>query len=394
MNTLFTSWALVALLVALYTLVLTMVARVRLRTLESVPPMAGDVLPLVSVIIPACNEAQGLGQTVSALLAQEYPCLEIILVNDRSTDGTGALVDALVRSSPQVRGVHLQALPQGWLGKNHALQVGADLAAGEYLLFSDADVLLEPSTISRAMRWLAAERLDHLTLLFRNIAPGGLLNATIVEAMIGLLVLLQPWKVRRAESKYFIGIGAFNLVSAAAYARIGSHRAIAMHPIDDLILGKRIHRAGLAQDCLRGEGFVRVAWYESVAAMSEGLLKNVFAFYNFHLPTASAAGAVIFACSIAPLVGLFLLEGAPRWLCLATLFCKAGAFTINAAAMKVPLRTVLWLPLAPWVLLFISIKAVVVVSRNQGIPWRGTWYPLSQLKDIEPLVTLKWLLRR
>ncbi len=390
------TWSIWAFLVALYTLVLTIISLKRLQSLETVAPAGddqGDKLPLVSVIIPACNEADNIKTTVHGLLQQQYPNLEIILVNDRSSDKTGGVIEELAASHSQVQSLHIQTLPEDWLGKNHALHCGAARASGDYFLFTDADVCLEKTTLSRAISHVLHHNLDHLTLLFRNTTSGGLLNGVIVEAMTGLLLVLRPWRVKEKNAKYFIGIGAFNLVRKTSYYAVGGHKQNALHPIDDIILGKTLHESGFLQDCLRGEAFVTVDWYRNLGDMIGGLMKNVFAFYNFNIFFSLAGAGIILFFSIFPFLGVFFCSGLPKLVCLLTVACKASVFLLNSRAMKQPPGYVLWLPIAVVVLLYISLRATVKTLKDDGIYWRGTYYPLQQLRTAQPIITLRWLFK-
>ena len=161
------SW-LIAIAVTLSLLDAAVGAR-RIRNLRDIQPLTprlpgGENLPLVSVIVAARNEERGIEAGVRSLLALAYPSLEVIIVNDRSTDGTAAILERVRQSDPRLVVVTVDGLPPGWLGKNHALAMGA-AARGDILLFTDADVVFEPSTIGRAVRFMEDERLDHLAAL-------------------------------------------------------------------------------------------------------------------------------------------------------------------------------------------------------------------------------------
>ena len=113
---------------------------------------APGALPSLSVIVPARNEATAIGPALASLLAQDYPGLEIVAVDDRSTDGTGDVLRALAAANPSLRVLRIDDLPSGWLGKNHALWRGAQRSTGTWLLFTDADVVFAPGTLRRTDR--------------------------------------------------------------------------------------------------------------------------------------------------------------------------------------------------------------------------------------------------
>ena len=133
-----------------------------IRFLADLPPLAGP-LPRVSIVIPARNEERNLEEALRSVLALDYDNLEIDVVDDRSTDRTGEILDRMAAADPRLRVVHVRELPPGWLGKNHALWLGAAKATGEFLLFTDADIVMEPTALRRAVGAMVADGLDHLT---------------------------------------------------------------------------------------------------------------------------------------------------------------------------------------------------------------------------------------
>src|SRR5690606_31145145 len=146
-----------------------------------------------------------------------YPDFEIVAVDDRSTDATGAILDRLAAEDPRLRVVHIAELPPGWLGKNHALWLGARESTGQWLLFTDADVVLEPTALGRAVEFARTRGLDHLT-----VAPQLVLPSLAVQAFVGTFLTLfslfaRPWRCRDPRSRAHLGIGAFNLLRREAY---------------------------------------------------------------------------------------------------------------------------------------------------------------------------------
>lgn len=363
----------------------------KMQNLKKILPEMDRDGPLVSVIVPACNEENTLEPALHSLLQQDYPYLELIVIDDRSTDATFAVLAKLEKEFSEIRVKRVKKLPPGWLGKNHGLHLGAKTARGDILLFTDADIVMEPSTLSRAVRYFRHENLDHLSLIFRNIAPGGLLNAMIVDALGGLFLLLRPWNVRDKNSKAFMGVGAFNMIRSKAYWELGGHAAFKMHPIDDVMLGKRLKQQGFTQDCLQGGDFVQVRWYESITEMVGGLMKNIFALYSYRIDYVAAATMGIILLTIVPVWNLLIAEGMVRIFLGASILCRVAVFICNGRGMNVPLFAVLWCLVTPYLTVYIVIRAVWTTLRKQGIVWRGTHYPLKELKKEEPLLTLSWM---
>lgn len=353
--------------------------------LELIAPLAGKELPRVSIIVPACNEAKTIAAGLRSLLAQDYSNLEIIVIDDRSTDGTGQVVEALQIEGAGLILHRISELPEGWLGKSHALQVGADLATGDYLLFTDADVILERSTVSRAMSHMLQGDLDHLPLIFANRGGTPLLDCLILELGLGLLFCFRPWRVRETASPFFMGVGAFNLLKRSAYRAIGGHHSFALHPIDDVMLGKLVKERGLRQDCLLALEHVSVPWYATVAEMAQGLEKNGFAFLHYRLWLLPPLLLLLVAGNILPLWGAVFAAGAARGLWATAVVIKLVAFAFGLHRQGRPRRYVLGGLVTPYLTLFILLRSAWVVVGQGGIRWRESFYPLAQLKKSRAL---------
>jgi glycosyltransferase involved in cell wall biosynthesis len=361
----------------------SMILALGVRKLRSLDDVVADQLstePPVTIVVPACNEEDNIEQAVLSLLAQTYTNLEILVVNDRSVDSTGQVLKRLQIAHPRLKTLEITELPPGWLGKSHALAQGAARAGGEYLLFTDADVVMEPTTIRRAICHLLDEQLDHMTLFFKNSGGGWLLNCLILEMALGLLLAFRPWRVRQAGSRQFIGIGAFNLVKKSAYEAVGGHTSIRMHPVDDLMLGKIVKEQGFRQDCLLGDSFVAVPWYDSVKAMIAGLEKNTFSFVHYHLGLIPPIMVLLFVVNILPFWGAIFGAAEARLFWQLALAGKLAPFFFGLRRQGLPTWYLPGALLTPYLSMYIICKSAFVVQKNRGITWRGRFYPLAELK--------------
>lgn len=368
-----------------YTMLLVIWGSMKMRSLSKASSGTYTRTPLVSIIVPACNEETGLEAALLSLAQQDYPNVEIITIDDRSTDRTFEILTKYTQKFPKIHLHQIKELPAGWLGKNHALYTGAKIARGEILLFTDADIIMAPSTLTLAVSYFSHENLDHLSLIFRNLAAGGLLNAMVVEALGGLFLLFRPWSVRKKRSKAFIGVGAFNMIRASAYWKLNGHAAFKMHPVDDIMLGKKVKQQGFVQDCLQGGDLVQVRWYETVTAMANGLQKNIFALYNYRISFVVLALLTIIALSIVPVWGVLMGHGIVRLLFGASVLCRIVVFICNARGMRCSATLFPWSLLTPYLTVAIIIKAVSTTIRNRGIDWRGTHYSLEDLRKEDSL---------
>ncbi|MGW8195212.1 MAG: glycosyltransferase [Desulforhopalus sp.] len=342
--------------------------------------------PTVSIIVPACNEEETIEKGLLSLLAQDYEKLEIIVVNDRSTDKTANVLEALREQYPQLRIEHIRQLPEGWLGKSNALATGAAMAKGEYLVFTDADVLMEKTVISKSVSYVTRKRLDHLTLIFKNISDGWLLNSMILDAGMALIYLFRPWAAAQAGSAAFVGVGAFNMVKTSAYAAIGGHSSFRMHPVDDMMLGKRIKKAGFRQDCLLAYDYLTVPWYPTLGAMVNGLQKNMFAVVHYRLWMVPVAVAAVVVGTILPVWGLLLGDSAVQLVCLAAVAVRLLVFMKGLRLQGLPARFLPGAFITPYISCYIIVRSALVTVLTDGITWRGQHYPLRELKKSKPLI--------
>ncbi|HZN54478.1 MAG TPA: glycosyltransferase family 2 protein [Candidatus Polarisedimenticolaceae bacterium] len=339
--------------------------------------------PRLSVIVAACDEEETIGPALETLLAQDYPELEIVVVDDRSRDATGRIADAAARRDPRLAAVHVSALPDGWLGKVHALDRGVAAARGDWLLFTDADVHFSSDVLRRAVAYAEAERLDHLTVAPELIAPGfveEMVNAAFITAF---LAGTRAIDVGRSGSKAFVGVGAFNLVRRSTFARTPGFRWLAMEVLDDVGLGLMMKNAGGRAAFAIGLGDVTITWYRSLRAMARGLEKNMFgAFCHYRVRRLLAilAGAAVVlpaplvALGIEPRPWLPLLGGAA----LALVAANALVLSIRARRPWLPLALA---PLGAAVFVGLVTRSAWRCLRDGGITWRGTLYPLDALRD-------------
>jgi len=334
----------------------------------------------VSVIIPARNEERHIEEALSSILMQDYPAYEVIVIDDRSTDGTSEILQRMAENEPKMRLVTVTELPAGWLGKNHALDFGAAQAAGEFFLFTDADIVMAPSTLSRAMGRMIAGRFDHLAVGPEVRMPGAMLNAFMGAFMLFFTLYVRPWDVPKSRRSAHVGIGAFNLVRAAVYRKVGGHRSIALRPDDDMKLGKIIKKDGFRQGMLLGRGMMHVEWYPSVMEAVRGLEKNAYAGLDYSPLKLVGASLAAFLLFVWPFVALFFpsLPGRPLYLAALILLCAIYLYSARIHAL--PAKYLAGFPPATILLIYILWRSAVLAYWRGGVVWRDTFYPLNDLK--------------
>ena len=352
----------------------------RLPDVAAEAPPAG--WPAVSVIVPSRNEEGAVEAATRALLAQDYPSLEVVAIDDRSTDATGRLLDALAARDERLAVHHVTTLPPGWLGKNHAMAVGADVARGEWLLFTDADVLFAPDVLKRAVAFACRHRLGHLVAFPHLIAPGFLERAFVTTFGLFANLVFQVWDLQRPGSRAFVGVGAFSLVRRDAYVAVGGHKALAFEVVDDAKLGLILRRSGVPQGALDSGGLVRVRWQQGFVASLNGLIKNAFAGLEWSLPRAVGFALALPVFTTAPGVIAFL-AGSPATKALAAWATLVPMLMGGAVARRAIGGTGVegvMLPLCGPLLSIVALASAALALWRRGIVWRGTFYPLAELR--------------
>ena len=337
--------------------------------------------PLLSVLVPARDEGPHIGAGLKSLLASDYPRLEIIAIDDRSRDETGRVMDELAATDPRLKVIHVTELPAGWLGKNHAMHLGQLAAHGDWLLFTDGDVIFEPTALRRAVRYAVCEQLDMLTL-FPHMIPGDYWeNAVIVFFSLAFMAGTRPRHVRNSQMKTaYVGIGAFNMVRRTAYDRAGGHRQLALEILDDVRLGQMMKDHDGCCDILTAGPFVSVRWQHSLWGAIRGLEKNGFAVLHFSAWRLVSMTVTLVAGIVIPYVAPFLF---PDWRAsgyLATLLVMHT--TYGYLSWKMARSYTLWtvFPIALLLTQFAFVRSGWVTWRQGGVRWRDTFYPLEILK--------------
>jgi glycosyltransferase involved in cell wall biosynthesis len=339
--------------------------------------------PRVSIIVPARNEEESIRETLRQLLALDYLNYEIIAVNDRSTDRTGLIIDEVAKS-PQAHGslqvIHIPELPAGWLGKTHAMWTAGQRATGDWLLFTDADVLFKSDSLRRAVAYAEADHADHVVLF-----PRMIMKRPSEKMMIAFFQALfvfghRPWKVADPRARDHMGVGAFNMVRRSVYDAVGTYRALRMEVLDDMKLGKVIKNAGFAQRNVFGEDLISLHWAKGAFGIVNNLTKNFFAVLSFQWPRTIASIIGLGFLNLGPFLGVFLAHGwarVPYAIALASLFLIYYGMSARSA---VPAYYFFLHPISTSLFMYTLMRSMLHTLRNDGIVWRGTKYPLDELR--------------
>jgi glycosyltransferase involved in cell wall biosynthesis len=240
------------------------------------PPPPGRLL---SVVIPARNEESDIAPCVRSVLAQAGVEIQVIVVNDHSSDRTGAIVDELAAADPRLRVLHDPELPPMWLGKANAMQQASALATGDYLIFTDADILHRPQCFATALSEMESRSLDFLSFFPRMEWVSIWENVTL-PAMIGGLALLATPGVEDPRSPDAIGVGAFMMVRTDVFRAVGGFEAIKGESLDDVCLARLVKRKGYKLGFHAAPELLEVRLFKDNAHAFWGTTKNILASLN------------------------------------------------------------------------------------------------------------------
>jgi hypothetical protein len=338
-------------------------------------------LPRLSVIVACRDEERSVEGAARSLLAQDYPDLEVVAVDDRSRDATGRILDALATEDPRLRVLHVGALPPGFLGKTHACHAGAAAATGSVLLFTDADVFFERAALRKAVGFLLRHGLGHLSVMPRLIAPHFLERGFVSACGLLGTAKLRLWTLGRPRSAAFIGVGAFNLVRREAYVSVGGHARVAFEVVEDLKLGMVLRRSGVRQGALDSGGLVRVRWNTGFRGTVLGLMKNAFAGVEWRWSAVVVAATGTTLLVLAPWVAL--LWGSPGARLAGALGVLTPCLLHAGAARRMADGTGLEglaYPVCDLSLVLVLLGSALKATVEGGIVWRGTFYPLPALR--------------
>lgn len=353
-----------------------------LRPLDEYDSPEPEKWPSVSIIIPARNEEDALEKATRTKLESDYPHLEVIIVDDRSTDNTSRIADALAMEDSRVKTVHISELPDGWLGKPYALMRGAEVAHGDFLLFTDGDVSFSKDVIRKAVALCEDEGYDQLgmapDLWSRNFLLNILLAAFVRIYGFGA----RLWALDNPRMEPFTGVGAFNLVRRSAYERTEGFEWLKLDFGDDVALGRLIQRAGGRTWAVHGAGDLDVDWYGSLAEMISGLERVIYSTVgNYSVIQTLVVALLLFILEFFPFIAIiFATAQWQQWVCI---FMMALGL-VNAIGMSRfwngPVLPAVFYPIGGAIFVYTLIRGAILGGIRGGVSWRGTFYSREMLK--------------
>lgn len=339
--------------------------------------------PRISVLVPARNESHRvLRQCVESLCAQTYSNLEIIVVNDCSTDNTGEILDDLAETNLRLKVIHGAPLPSGWLGKPHAMYQASQAATGDWLLATDADIIFHPQVIEAGIRYALKNELDVLALM-----PGAefvtFWERVILPAVVYLLVLMYPpYLANKPGTKHALASGGFILMKRDAHQKIGGYERIKDYVIDDIYTAKYLKEAGYRFRVLGSQNMIYTRSYYGLADIWEGFSKNTFAGLKHNFVSAVLAVVLLLLSGLLPIIGI--VAGA-CWGDNTLLYLSVVSYAITFfiflglnRKIKIPLEYAYlgWLGMVMFAL--IIFNSMWKQSTGKGVTWKSRTITASE----------------
>jgi len=358
-----------------------------IKQLYSVPKISEvnapepEAYPSLSILVPACNEEENIEPALRSLLEQDYPDLEIIAMNDRSTDKTGQIIDRLSNEFDSLRPLHIEDLPDGWVGKTNALKKGYEASKGDWILATDADVCYKQDALRSIMAVALYKELDHISCL-PDMISNGFLHEMTYNGFVSFVAGVQNMEgVQDVESDDFFAFGAFNMFKREVFEKTEGFSWLRMEIVDDMGVGKMLRDAGARQGFFFAFDQLELEWYGSLRNMIDGLEKNGIAVLAHYSYLRGFAIPVIWAIIFfGPILGLFSASLIVQLISAAAIISTIPLNIASARRLERPVSTFLFSLIGVWIMNYALMRSTYMCAKRGGVEWRGVTYSVEELR--------------
>lgn len=346
--------------------------------------------PMVSILIPARNEEKSIRRCLRALMRQDYPNFEIIVLDDNSTDETSKAVSDFAEKNKKVKLISGKPLPEGWLGKSYACQQLSENAKGRYLLFTDADTLHFKNSVSSAICALEKNKIDALSVFARQI------TVTIHERMMVpfgnffLMTFLPLILILKSKSPLFCAaIGQFMLFKSEVYKKIGGHESVKKEILEDIYISKQVKRHGYKFMIFDGNNNYYCRMYKNLNGVVKGYSKVLAAVFDYNIFNHCFMNLLVFSLFLAPFITLplaiFIFNWPPIVITLLTgqIFVSIIMKIISTIRFKSRFVDIFLFPLSIVYMLLISTHSLVKSKCASGVQWKGREYDVRKEESLK-----------
>lgn len=347
--------------------------------------------PKVSIILPARNEEKYIARCLDSLLKQDYPNFEIIAINDSSTDRTEVIMQHYAARDPRILVVNAKSKPVGWVGKNWACYQGYLRATGNLLLFTDADTVHLPSTMSLSVKHLILENLDALTAIPKLLCKDFWTKITLPMLSTFLYSRFSALRVNDPKTKIGYFFGSFFIISRRTYEKVGTHKAVRHEIIEDGALGGKVKEEKFMMKMVRGDNYIEAIWARDFHTLWHGLRRLMIPLYNQKRKRASLMAIAIFFLLFEPFLLLpysllflniarddifsLILIVSDTMACAIIIF--SSVIQLRLSVFQNPLYA-LASPLGGAIISLSFITSIIDARKKGTVSWRGRQYTLNE----------------
>lgn len=347
--------------------------------------------PKVSIILPARNEEKYIARCLDSLLKQDYPNFEIIAINDSSTDRTEVIMQHYAARDPRILVVNAKSKPVGWVGKNWVCYQGYLRATGNLLLFTDADTVHLPSTMSLSVKHLILENLDALTAIPKLLCKDFWTKITLPMLLTFLYSRFSALRVNDPKTKIGYFFGSFFIISRRTYEKVGTHKAVRHEIIEDGALGGKVKEEKFMMKMVRGDNYIEAIWARDFHTLWHGLRRLMIPLYNQKRKRASLMAIAIFFLLFEPFLLLpysllflniarddifsLILIVSDTMACAIIIF--SSVIQLRLSVFQNPLYA-LASPLGGAIISLSFITSIIDARKKGTVSWRGRQYTLNE----------------
>jgi chlorobactene glucosyltransferase len=348
-----------------------------------------DKQPLISVLIPARNEGKNIKRCLLSLIRQDYSRIEILVLDDNSTDNTAEVVEELSKKDKRIQLYHGKELKKGWMGKNYACHQLSEYARGEYFIFTDADTLHFPDSISSSLASLIRYDLDALSVFAKQIMVTMHERMMVPFGNYMILCFMPLYLIRKAKSTLFsVAIGQFMLFKREVYEKIGGHKSVKKEVLEDIKISRQVKKYGYKFMIFDGRNNLYCRMYRNFRGVVSGYSKVLFAAFDYKLHIISVAVLVVMAVFLFPFLMLplgIIYDWPVAMLKIIALQVVIILITklILSLRFKCKAVDILLHPFSIIYLILIAINSILSTIIGVGVNWKGRIYDVRNEDELK-----------
>jgi chlorobactene glucosyltransferase len=344
--------------------------------------------PLVSILVPARNEETNIKKLLISLIKQDYKNIEILVLDDNSIDATAAIVKQMESKDPRIKLIRGEKLKDGWLGKSWACQQLAAHARGQYLIFTDADTLHFPDTVSCAMATMINNGIDGMSAYPRQIMVSFTERMLVSFIGLGLFTMIPLILIKKTKTKLFsTAIGQFFMFKKDVYFKFGGHESVKAEILEDIHISKRIKAAGFSFMVFDASSNVFCRMYKNFRETFSGFSKFIFAAFDYNGLTEAAAiifYSILFLVPFA-MLPISIIFGWSKILLILNMVQILIVFAIKAILalrFKERIIDILLTPVSVCFIITVAVNSYIQARFKRGVYWKGRIYDVNTPEKI------------